>query len=156
MIKKKEEFDILRKYLWDYFELHANQRISLFKFYLGITSLFYAGTGVLVWHLKDPGALPEIVGISSCALFSLSTVIFWLLDYRIRALIHYSEEALRKTEQDCIIEKTNQIRIFCKEKESFPCIFFRHTGLFWTFFALNILACILIAIGLFFHQCCFR
>jgi len=136
-LESPEEFNLLKQYLWGYFELHANQRISLFKFYLTITSLFYTGMGLLIWHLKKDGDLPVKVGVILCILFFISTIIFWLIDNRIRNLINYSEAALRKMEEDYIL--SSQFQIFREEEKKSPCVFFRHSGLFRTFFLINIL-----------------
>ena len=143
------QFNALRQHAWDYFKLHANQRISLFKLYLAIASLFATGIGVLLWHLKDRGNFPEKVGIGICILFLLSTVIFWLIDLRIRSLIHCSEEAIRQIEDHYIeLEKKNlYLKIFCQEKRNRPCRLFRHTGLFSTLFTINILSCFYIIVS---------
>src|SRR5437660_1215676 len=94
MDETQESF--LRKQAWDYFSLHASQRITIFNFYivlssLTITSYFASFKGE--WSL--PAARPVL-----SAMLCLFAFIFWKLDQRNKLLIKNAEEALRHFERN--------------------------------------------------------
>lgn len=85
----------MRDYAWKYFELHADQRIKTFNFFL-ILCVFIGGG--LIAMLKDTQ------GSTICAVpaFSLSFIsfIFWRLDVRNKHLVQHAQEALKVLEND--------------------------------------------------------
>ena len=86
--------DTLRTHSWQYFELHANQRMSVFNFYLIFVGLL---TGGLAKVFEKDFALPELGMVFGFLLFLVS-VVFWRMDNRTSSLIKYAENALRQWE----------------------------------------------------------
>ena len=104
-----------RTHLWDYFELHAKQRIALFRFYTLIFGLFITSSGFVLVRLptdKKGVTFDEIlVGVLVVVFFFL-TVVFHFLDRRNRQLIKISEEKIINFEDEYLEEMS---RIFSKE-----------------------------------------
>ena len=82
----------MRSYAWDYFELHANQRMSSFKFFITLAVFMATSLGAsLVQKLYFVGTL---LG----ALLVVVAFVFGKLDERVRTLIKNSELALKNLE----------------------------------------------------------
>lgn len=85
-----EEWREARAYAWNYFALHADQRMKLFNFFLILAGLIL-------------GAFSAVRGMAPSTklilflplLMTLSALIFWRLDERTRSLVTRGEEALR-------------------------------------------------------------
>lgn len=88
-----------RTHLWDYFYLHANQRITLLRFYTLLLGLFITSSGFVMIKFPEKTVLEEVMASSLCFIFFLLTVIFHLLDRRNRQLIHNAEEKIRDFEK---------------------------------------------------------
>jgi hypothetical protein len=86
----------LRKHAWEYFKLHAEQRIRVFNFYVLLTVAMVAG---LLTVLKEAPAMPYIAS-AVCVLIAFFSVIFLLLDGRTRSLIENAERTLLVLEED--------------------------------------------------------
>lgn len=101
------------EHLWRYFELHANQRIALFRYYLVFFSLYVTGTGFLLSknNLNRNTEMDFIMAVSF--VFVLITIIFILLDARNRELIHIAEASLQHYENKNF---EDQHKIFNREK----------------------------------------
>jgi hypothetical protein len=84
-----------KKRAWDYFQLHASQRLTTFNFYIVISSLVI--TGILGTYQKDYRA--PILGVGLSLLLTLWSVLFWKLDQRNRFLIKNAEAALKHFEE---------------------------------------------------------
>jgi len=85
----------LRKQAWDYFSTHASQRISVFNFYIALSSVTattYAAS------CKTDSNLQPARGLLALML-CLFAFIFWKLDQRNRLLIKNAERALRHFEE---------------------------------------------------------
>lgn len=52
-----------KNFAWEYFELHANQRISLFRFYILIFSLYISTKGYLIMQFDKSSCSEEIIAI---------------------------------------------------------------------------------------------
>jgi hypothetical protein len=85
-----EEEEIFRKYAWDYFEYHADQRMKTFNFFIVMAGLLAGGITSL---LKDGGS-PWWITPLGILLFILS-IVFWKLDQRNRMLVRNGEAAIR-------------------------------------------------------------
>jgi hypothetical protein len=81
----------LRKQAWDYFQMHAGQRLSTFNFYIVISSVL--STALFTSFQKDY----RIPGVSVILGFLLAffSFIFWKLDVRNKELIKNAEAALK-------------------------------------------------------------
>lgn len=108
----------LQDHAWRYFELHANQRISLFRFYIAILVFYSSAVGFLFVRFYHPGRLAEIAVIVSSFTLAILTGIFQLLDRRNCQLIEYGEKALQDLESSFIHDKET-IKIFTLEDKNF-------------------------------------
>jgi hypothetical protein len=110
-----EDFSSVRKYIWDYFQLHAQQRLTTFNFYIVLSTLIT--TGLFSTFQKDFILVP--VGVVLGSLLVCLSFIFWKLDERNRALIKHAEGALKILEQKPPLEGTGvesqSLRIFTRE-----------------------------------------
>ncbi len=92
MIENLEEQQInnQRQYLWNYFQLHASQRLTTFKFYITISTIISTG------YVATVGAsVISILAILLGFILSLLSFIFWKLDSRNKQLIKNAEAALK-------------------------------------------------------------
>jgi hypothetical protein len=84
-----------RDYAWSYFQLHANQRISSFNFFVVIAALLTTG---LAGTLKSDFTQHYVGVILALSLIVIS-FIFWKMDQWVRYLIKHAEEALKAIEE---------------------------------------------------------
>jgi hypothetical protein len=106
-----------REYAWNYFSLHASQRISLFNFFVVFSSL--ATTALVATFEKDIQA--HWLGIILGLLLICVSSIFYVLDRRVSSLIHHSENVLKHIESlfpQCNGQEEAVFRIFTNEATS--------------------------------------
>jgi hypothetical protein len=84
----------LRKQAWDYFQMHATQRLTTFNFYVGISSLLVGGLAATIKAESEIPLLGGVVGI----LLILFSIVFWKIDQRNSDLIKRAERALMSFE----------------------------------------------------------
>ena len=109
-----EEVKQKSDYAWDYFRLHASQRLTTFHFYLVISTVI--GTGYLM-SLK--GDIISPLGIILGLLLSFLSFIFWKLDIRNRQMIKNAEDSLKYLERQLNLKKDSEphiLQIFCYEE----------------------------------------
>lgn len=82
-------------YSWNYFQLHATQRMSLFNYFVVFASLLT--TGLVSTFLEKYKC--NYIGIALSLLLIILAFIFWKLDQRVKYLIRHSEELLKKIEK---------------------------------------------------------
>lgn len=97
------------EHAWRYFELHAQQRIAVFNFYIAITGLLAAGIG---FSLQQEGKYLYLCSILGFFMMFIS-IIFWKLDHRVSMLIKNSEIALQCLENNF---QNPSFRILTKDK----------------------------------------
>jgi hypothetical protein len=85
--------DIL-EYAWQYFELHAKQRIAVFNFYIVVAGFLTTTIAASFSETKHMHLVGIVLGIT----LSVMSFIFWKLDTRTKALIKNSENALKRIE----------------------------------------------------------
>src|SRR5262249_2792686 len=86
--------EYLHKYAWDYFQLHAGQRMSLFNFFVVFAVLM---TSALVATFQKDFKMPLAgMGIGLC--LSFIAFVFWKLDQRVRYFLKNAEHALAEFE----------------------------------------------------------
>ena len=144
----KKDFNL--DHAWKYFELHANQRISLIRFFIILLSLYVTGSAYLIAKINDKGCIEEYGVIFFSIGFFFITIIFWFLDSRNRKLIHIAECSLRKYEEDNIIQYRH--KIFNREKDT-SCYSIRHTHCFRALFVIAIISTFIIACFAWHHIC---
>src|SRR5262245_54786828 len=82
--------EILHKQSWDYFQLHSQQRLTTFNFYLIISSVI---TSALFATFYKDYKIPHL-GILMGFLSSFFSFVFWKIDVRNRQLINTAITAL--------------------------------------------------------------
>ncbi|EHM5632429.1 TPA: hypothetical protein ACW7J1_004287 [Citrobacter freundii] len=90
----EEENKIITDHAWRYFELHSQQRMTVFNFYIAIIGLLAAGCGVCIQIGGNLIYLTSLIG----AFIIFITFIFHKLDQRVSFLIKNAESILVKFE----------------------------------------------------------
>lgn len=96
------------EHAWKYFELHSNQRTTLFNYYL----LIMVGLGTAIGVILQADAKFSYVGVFLSSFVSLVSYLFWKLDQRTSFLIKQSEQIFKNLERNSSVD----IGIFCKEE----------------------------------------
>lgn len=110
--KELRESDFL-KIIWDYFSIHARQRIQILNFYI-ILETFFITALLTVFQLKGEWTIFCVILSVAIIFFSF---IFYALDTRTKDMIKFSENALKAVEQKYIVEYGKDIMIFSIEQE---------------------------------------
>lgn len=100
----------LRKYAWDYFAIHAGQRMSAFQFFITLATAVVAGYLLLVRNTGGEKWM-AIFG----ALLAFLSFVFFKLDQRTRDLVKNGERALKYLDADLHIEseaRPNPLELF--------------------------------------------
>lgn len=84
--------DSARQYAWDWFQYHAGQRQSVFRFFLIITAVI--STGYVGALSKGLHGISPVFAI----LLIISAFLFWRLDERSVRLVKIAENYLKKEE----------------------------------------------------------
>ena len=92
-----QSFDLesLLRYSWDYFHVHADQRMSVFNFFVALAVLM---TGGLVGTLHKDFGIPALGTILGLGLGFVSFV-FWKVDQRTKFLLKNVEASLAELEK---------------------------------------------------------
>lgn len=90
----KDDGNYLREQAWNYFQMHASQRLTTFNFYIIISSVITTG---LVTTFQQSYGFPR-GGIFLGCLLAFFSFVFWKLDKRTKHLIRNAEAALRAFE----------------------------------------------------------
>ena len=98
------------EHAWKYFELHSNQRITMFNYFLFII----AGLGTAIGVSFQSASTFAYIGIFLSIFLSITSFVFWKLDQRTSFLIKQSEEVFKKLERNSSID----IGIFCNEESN--------------------------------------
>lgn len=111
-----QQINVQRQYVWNYFQLHASQRLITFNFYIVISTAIAAGYIVALGVNSIP-VLAILLGFT----ITLLSFIFWKLDVRNKLLIKNAEEALRYLEaltyKPGDKNESNVLKIFTYEEE---------------------------------------
>ncbi|ENG1110042.1 hypothetical protein WFP10_12650 [Yersinia enterocolitica] len=91
----KEEQNIVFEHAWKYFELHSQQRMTVFNFYIAVIGLLATGYGVCIQIGGGFIYLTPALGL----FITFITFIFYKLDQRVSFLIKNSESVLKAFEQ---------------------------------------------------------
>ncbi|GAB2930832.1 hypothetical protein [Hafnia psychrotolerans] len=106
-----EDLNRANEHVWRYFELHAQQRMTVFNFYIATTGLLAAGIG---FTLQQGGKYALFTSLMSIFVSFISFV-FWKLDQRVSMLIKNSELALQDLESQFVNTK---LRIITKDNDN--------------------------------------
>lgn len=83
-----------REHAWKYFELHANQRIAVFNFFLVLSGALSAGIAATLQGSQRFALL----GVGLGVLLAMVAFVFWKLDQRVSFLVKHAESALAQIE----------------------------------------------------------
>lgn len=97
-------------HLWKYFEIHSQQRMMLFNFYIVICGVISSVIGYGIQSTKDLISLE----ITLCILLALFSFLFYKLDQRTSFLIKRSEKALANFENQF---NTTGINLFFNDSD---------------------------------------
>ena len=117
-----DSFEVARAYAWNWFEYHASQRMTVFRFFLIFAAILSAGYVQVVD--KEP-----MIGAALGVFLSFIVVAFWRLDQRNVALIKLAEAHLKDHENRLALEVGAGIKLFgqadveCPPFTSFSSIF---------------------------------
>ena len=100
-----------REYAWQYFKAHADQRMSLFNFFVVISALL---TAALATTWKKDCDYPIYGLFLSCGMIVISFV-FWKLNQRVAYFIKHAESALKNIENSSLKDE-DLTRLFCLEE----------------------------------------
>ena len=101
-IPSKFDVNVYRDNAWRYFEIHADQRLKMFQFFITISTALLGGSLLIVKLGKSQDFL-IILGLFS----SFISFIFWKLDIRTRNLIKNAEEAIKYLDDEYEIMDVN-------------------------------------------------
>lgn len=129
-----DRLDEYTNYVWKFFSLHAQQRISLFNVYIFLFSLFSSAISYFIAaHIKK---LCQITGaeffviLILCGSFFIISILFILLDKRCKTLISHAKDYFEAYEFELIKEdKTfENLMIFTKDKQQLlhNCCYFKY------------------------------
>jgi hypothetical protein len=102
---KEQTASSVRQEAWDYFALHASQRLTTFNFYIVIATLITTGIfASLHKDFKVPSA-----GVALGLLLIYLSIVFWKLDERNKIIIKGAEDALKffETQLDDVKDPVN-------------------------------------------------
>src|SRR5262245_17439344 len=105
-----------RKYAWDYFKAHAEQRLKTFNFYLFLSALLITASST-AFNMRF---LNPFVGLALGCMLAFLSYIFQRLDLRNKELIGIGEQALiaieKKMGPDGQDDIPNALQLFTREK----------------------------------------
>jgi hypothetical protein len=90
-----EEDSFLRKQAMDYFNTHAAQRLTIFNFYIGLSSVTATGYFASFKSDSDLQWARALLAFLLC----FFAFVFWKLDQRTKAMIKNAEDALKYFEK---------------------------------------------------------
>lgn len=90
MAMKPEYEEPFREYAWNYFELHADQRLKAFQFYIVLSAVIVGG----FFTILKAGGNHKWISVLGF-LWGFLSFVFWKMDQRIRQLVKNAEAALK-------------------------------------------------------------
>ncbi|MFL6726738.1 MAG: hypothetical protein ACJ8FS_09530 [Sphingomicrobium sp.] len=111
-MRAKSQIERSFDYALSYFHLHANQRMTVFNFFLVIAGIL---TGGIAASLGREPAIP-FLGVALSVVLILIAIVFWKLDARTSFLIKHAEGALKACETELL---NPDARLISTEKEAF-------------------------------------
>lgn len=104
----------LRDYAWNYFRLHADQRLAAFNFYIALATVVSTGLFASFHEAFGEPSLGIVLGL----LLIVLSLDFWRLDERNRQFLHHGEQALKAFEAS-IAENSgvsDAVKVFMNEE----------------------------------------
>lgn len=107
-------------YAWEFFSLHAQQRISLIRLYVSFFTIYiYAISYFILVHIKKTCKIKSIefwVILVLSGSFILVTILFWLMDNRCKNLIGYAKDFFVMYENNIVNLPSEELKIFNMDK----------------------------------------
>ena len=100
-----------RKYAWDWFSYHAKQRMDVFRFYLIVVALVFAG----VLRLLETESYFLSIALSLFLVFC--TFLFYRLDRRNSSLVKLGEQYLKQEEKRLAQKLNSDLIMILNESE---------------------------------------
>jgi hypothetical protein len=113
----------IREHAWKYFEIHANQRIVIFNYFLVVSGATAAGLATTLQGSSRFASLGVVLG----CLLVLVAFVFWKLDQRVSFLIKRAESALSEAESPFPLSAAH---LFMREPEATK--FATENGSWWS------------------------
>lgn len=108
---EKNELFKYREYYWDYFSMHADQRLKSFNFYIVVSAVFI-GAFVNILNNNNGITLACILPY----ILSFISFIFWKLDLRTKGMIKIAENAIKIIDDQIVgnedTDHPNELNIF--------------------------------------------
>lgn len=82
------------EHAWSYFQLHANQRITVFNYFVIFAGVLATGLASAVQASPRLATVGVVLGL----LLSLLSLVFWKIDQRTSFLIKHAEELIKTLE----------------------------------------------------------
>lgn len=95
-VTKNQNFEKSLEHAWKYFELHANQRITIFNYFLIISGALSAGLATTLQGSQRFSSLGVVLGV----LLVVVSFVFWKLDQRVSYLIKHAETVIGEIEHN--------------------------------------------------------
>jgi hypothetical protein len=105
-MKSRQNLSDQREYAWNYFQLHAQQRMRSFNFFVVIAAILTAGLAELFKKDFEFRFLGVVLGLCLMVI----SIVFGKLDERVRFLIKHSEDVLKELEKDLLSDTEYQYR----------------------------------------------
>lgn len=121
-----------REHTWDYFQFHAQQRLTTFNFFMILSSLLIGG---MVTTFQKEFRVPAL-GAGVGVLLMLMSFVFWKLDARNKVLIKNAEDGLRDLEAQSVgsagsLEAPPKYAVFLQDAAYVTRAKQRRSRLFW-------------------------
>lgn len=101
----------MRSHAWQYFALHAGQRISMFNFFLVLTGLLGAGLAACI----QGDGIVRAAGPALGLFLTVVAFVFYKLDQRTSFFVKHAEAALSKLEAEFSVPEA---RLFTQEVDA--------------------------------------
>lgn len=114
---------------WNHFELHSNQRMQMINFYITIEVVLIGGFFTLRLQNTDIIWAEYLVALA----IPFVSLIFFLLDYRTRALIKVCEACIKKLEDMLKEDFNEELMLYHQAEKKASKKWFRNTysRVFW-------------------------
>lgn len=111
MAERIQMSDLSHEHAWNYFELHSNQRMTLFNFFSAFSGVVIAAIAATF----QAEAKFALIGIALGLLLVLVSFISWKLDQRMSMLVKHAERLLIQQETADL----TKAKLFASEAEMY-------------------------------------
>jgi hypothetical protein len=107
----QDEVKLALDHAWRHFRMHAEQRITVFNFFVASAGLLVTS---LAYTLQAPRSMWPL-GLAASLLLVVISFVFWKLDARVSSIIKSSEEVVGRAE--AILINDPGLRVVSAERE---------------------------------------